>query len=72
MIAMASQQGPWPKCLGMTGQQCATYIESSTTRDSLDIMVVAKGTVLTSDFRSDRVRIVVNGEGIVDAVPGRG
>jgi hypothetical protein len=72
MIAMASQQGPWPKCLGMTGQECATYVVSSTTRDSLDVMIVVDGTIVTSDFRKDRVRIFVNEEGIVEIVPGRG
>jgi hypothetical protein len=35
-------------------------------------MIVVDGTIVTSDFRKDRVRIFVNEEGIVEIVPGRG
>jgi Potato inhibitor I family len=56
----------------MTGQECEKYIESSSTRDSLDIMIITEVTILTNDFRKDRVRIFVNEAGFVDVVPGRG
>jgi Potato inhibitor I family len=74
MIAMASQQGPWPKCLGLTGEDCAAYIESSTTQaqDSLDIVIVKHGSVSIRDFQKDRVRIFVDDQGIVNSIPGKG
>ncbi|KAG7364898.1 hypothetical protein IV203_038101 [Nitzschia inconspicua] len=35
MIGMASQQGPWPKCLGLSVESCESYILSVFTRESL-------------------------------------
>jgi hypothetical protein len=74
MIAMSRQQGPWPKCVGMNADICVEYIESSTSdsRDSLDLVIVPRGTRLTRDFRKDRVRIFVDDENVVASIPGRG
>mmetsp|Transcript_19124 Transcript_19124/g.35689 ORF Transcript_19124/g.35689 Transcript_19124/m.35689 type:complete len:101 (+) Transcript_19124:27-329(+) len=72
MITMAQRQGPWPECLGLTGEACFDLIESSVSDDTLDLVIVPEGSILTKDFRKDRVRIFVNGNNVVYAVPGRG
>lgn len=69
-ITMASKQGPWPKCVGMTGQNCAAYIEENA--QDLTVEVISYGTMVTQDFRTDRVRIFVDADGLVFAAPSRG
>lgn len=72
MVAMTSQQGPWPKCLGMLGDECVTYIESVTTRDRIDIQIIEPGSIMIRDFQKERVRIFIDENSIVDDIPRRG
>jgi hypothetical protein len=76
MIGMTRRQGPWPDCLGLTGDACAEYIKESTstgTRTSdLEIIIVPQGSILTRDFNGNRVRIFVDVDNIVNAVPSKG
>ena len=69
-ISMATKEGPWPKCIGMTGEACVDYIESNT--DGLTLVIVREGSMVTQDFRTDRVRIWVDADDIVYATPSRG
>jgi hypothetical protein len=71
MITMSQYQGPWPKCVGMSGDDCVSYIESNA-KDVSNAVVVPPESMLTADFRKDRVRVFVDSYGIVNAVPGRG
>ncbi len=69
-IGMPSMRGPWPKCIGMTGEACASYIEENA--KELTIELIPYGAVVTQDFRTDRVRVFVNSNDIVVEAPGRG
>jgi hypothetical protein len=71
MIQLSQVQGPWPKCLGMEGSECVSYIQSSASGVE-KIEIVPPNAVLLMDFRTDRVRVYVNSEGIVTAIPDRG
>jgi hypothetical protein len=68
MVSRAS--GPWPKCVGMAGEECESYIESTT--EGLTVVIVPEGSMVTEDFRTDRVRIWVDANDIVVATPSRG
>ncbi len=69
-ISMASKQGPWPACVGMTGENCVSYIESNT--QGLTIVIVPDGSFVTKDFRTDRVRVWVDENDIVFSAPSKG
>lgn len=69
-ISMASKQGPWPACVGMTGEDCVSYIESNT--EGLTIVITSEGSVVTKEFRTDRVRIWVDENDIVVTAPKKG
>ena len=69
-ISMASKQGPWPACVGMAGEDCVSYIESNT--EGLTIEIIAEGSVVTQDFRTDRVRVWVDADNIVFTAPSKG
>lgn len=69
-VSMPTKEGPWPKCVGMTGEDCVSYIESNT--EGLTIVIVPEGSVVTQDFRTDRVRVWVDAKDIVFAAPSRG
>ena len=72
MIRMSQFEGPWPKCLGMAGQDCADYIDSYAQDLHGRIYIISSGTPVTEDFRTDRVRIYVDEDGIVTTIPNRG
>lgn len=69
-ISLAIKQGPWPACIGMTGEDCVSYIESNT--EDLTIVVIPDGSLVTQDFRTDRVRVWVDKDDIVFAAPSKG
>mmetsp|Transcript_106040 Transcript_106040/g.306710 ORF Transcript_106040/g.306710 Transcript_106040/m.306710 type:complete len:115 (-) Transcript_106040:35-379(-) len=69
-ISMASKEGPWPKCVGMTGEECVSYIDENT--EGLTIVIVPEGSVVTEDFRTDRVRVFVDADDVVSSIPSRG
>jgi hypothetical protein len=72
MITMAQHQGPWPTCLGISGDDCVSYIESNAEDVRGNVYVISHGTSMTMDFRKDRVRVFVDDDGIVDETPSRG
>ena len=72
MITMSQYEGPWPKCLGMSGEDCVTYIETYGKNLDGGVYIVHPGEAVTRDFRTNRVRIYVNESGVVTAIPDRG
>jgi hypothetical protein len=72
MISMSQYQGPWPKCLGMSGGDCMSYIEENAKELRGKVVVIQPGTVLKNDFEKERVRVFIDNDGIVDAIPSRG
>jgi hypothetical protein len=71
MIRMSQYGGPWPKCLGIDCEECLNYIESYAEDLGL-VVIIPPNTTLTDDFRKDRVRIFVDDDCIVTAIPDRG
>ena len=69
-ISLPSKQGPWQKCIGMTGDDCISYIQENT--QDLIFELIPDGSIVTLDFRTDRVRVFVDSNDIVVDAPGRG
>jgi Potato inhibitor I family len=74
-----NKEGPWPVCLGMTGEECQAYVRHYACRNSDDdcqVVVVPLNdtapSVLTKDFLPNRIRIFVNATGYVTLIPDRG
>ena len=72
MIQMSQFQGPWPSCLGQDADDCVEYIQNSAKPSPSTIVVISPGTMVTDDFQKDRVRIYVDEDGKVNAIPDRG
>lgn len=63
-------QGPWPTCVGMEGTQCKELILAAA--PEVEVQIVPDDAFMTMDFRTDRVRIMVNEKGFVTQIPDRG
>lgn len=72
MIQLSQFQGPWPSCLGQDANDCVAFIQSNARPSPSTIVVVFPGMIVTDDFRKDRVRVYVNDDGVVTAIPDRG
>jgi hypothetical protein len=71
--ATMNREGPWPDCIGMTGSECAQMIKSmAPDLDANNVMVVSFDSMMTMDFRTDRVRIIVGSDGVCLKAPSRG
>jgi len=57
----------WPELVGKTGAEAKATIEEE--NPSLQVVIVPYGSVVTADYRTDRVRIYVDVEGIVVETP---
>ncbi|GAX15485.1 hypothetical protein FisN_8Lu264 [Fistulifera solaris] len=64
-------QGPWPACVGMEGEACLALIQAAAP-DVQDLQIVSEDAFMTMDYRTDRVRIMVNAQGFVAHIPSRG
>lgn len=68
MIGMSNSRGPWPKCVGMTGDDCVEYVETSTENIHTTIIKPSdsdKG----KKFDENRVRIYVDEDDLVAIIP---
>jgi hypothetical protein len=68
----ADLSGPWPNCVGMTGEECKAFIEADSPDLKGRVYIIGPDMMVTMDYRLDRVRISVNETGIVESAPGRG
>ncbi|KAI7726531.1 hypothetical protein M8C21_016221 [Ambrosia artemisiifolia] len=57
----------WPELVGEKGEVAAAIIEKE--NPLVNAIVILDGTAVTMDFRTDRVRVVVNTEGVVIQTP---
>ncbi|CAF1322512.1 unnamed protein product [Rotaria sordida] len=57
----------WPELIGKNGQEAVNIIKKET--GFTNVMIVKEGSPVTLDYRTDRVRVFVNDEGIVTIVP---
>ncbi|TKY51889.1 Glu S.griseus protease inhibitor [Spatholobus suberectus] len=57
----------WPELVGLEGTVAEATIEKE--NPLVDAIIVPEGSVVTADFRCDRVRVWINKDGIVYKVP---
>lgn len=57
----------WPELVGENGQEAANIVESE--NPNVEAFVVLQGSIVTADFRCDRVRVWVNTNGVVYRSP---
>lgn len=57
----------WPELVGKTGEEAEEKIKND--HPSLSVSVVPEGSMMTMDYRTDRVRIMVDEDGKVNAAP---
>lgn len=67
-----SSQGPWPECVGKTGQECVALIEEQAPDVKGNVLIVPHGSIVTMDYRTNRVRVFVDEQGVVVKPPSRG
>merc|ERR1712232_595787 len=64
--------GPWPECAGKEGNECANLILEDSPDLAGNIFLIPPNTLVTEDYRLDRVRIMVDNNNIVVKIPVRG
>lgn len=64
-------EGPWPKCVGMTGENCKNHILANA-KDINSVDVIPQDSMVTMDFSTSRVRVFIDDDGIVVMIPKRG
>ncbi|KAJ0982289.1 hypothetical protein J5N97_010544 [Dioscorea zingiberensis] len=57
----------WPELVGVEGEKAVHIIEKE--NEHVDAMTVKEGSIVTTDFRCDRVRVWVDKKGHVSRVP---
>ena len=57
----------FPQVVGLTGEEAKNVILQI--NPNLQVQIVPEGSMVTMDFRTDRVRIFVDGTGIVRNTP---
>mmetsp|Transcript_14620 Transcript_14620/g.21560 ORF Transcript_14620/g.21560 Transcript_14620/m.21560 type:complete len:91 (-) Transcript_14620:327-599(-) len=57
----------WPDLVGMSGEEAKAKLEEE--HPGLTVQVIPEGSMMTMDYRTDRVRIMVDGENKVNAAP---
>ena len=62
----------FPNCVGKTGEEAKSTIEGGGFDDIVLVQIVEEGMMVTMDYREDRVRIWVDGNGKVTRQPTRG
>ncbi|KAL0322472.1 UNVERIFIED_CONTAM: Inhibitor of trypsin and hageman factor [Sesamum angustifolium] len=62
-----SGKNSWPELVGVYGQAAAAIIERE--NKNVNAIVVEEGSSVSGDFRCDRVRVWVDGNGLVTEVP---
>jgi len=70
MGGRSNKNGPWPECVGKSGDECRELILAAD--PDVTVQILSKDSMMTMDFRTDRVRILVDDDGIVAITPSRG
>lgn len=55
--AGANREGPWPQCIGLSGQQCVRLIEANAEDVRGKVFIVPADSMVTMDFDTSRVRV---------------
>ncbi|GMY27215.1 glu S.griseus protease inhibitor [Fagus crenata] len=67
MASECEGKNSWPELLESQGTVAEATIERENT--AVDAVIVLEGSIVTPDFRCDRVRVWVDTNGIVTRVP---
>ncbi|XP_054807754.1 proteinase inhibitor-like [Prosopis cineraria] len=57
----------WPELVGEKGKKAEATIERE--NPLVNAIIVDEGSIVTTDFRCDRVWVWVNGDGVVTEIP---
>ena len=68
----SNPDGPWPECVGMAGEECKKLIEKQAPDLVGNIHVLGADSMVTMDYRTDRVWIWTDDNGVVNKPPMRG
>lgn len=60
----------WPKVVGKSGEEAKNIILKDD--PSIDVRFIPQGSIVTTDYRTNRVRVYVDANGIVVQTPKRG
>lgn len=63
-------EGPWKDCVGMKGEEAREKIQAEAS--DVKVQIVPHDSMVTADYRTDRVRIFVDESGKVARAPNRG
>ncbi|KMT10315.1 hypothetical protein BVRB_5g120660 [Beta vulgaris subsp. vulgaris] len=66
-MASCQEKTQWPELVGENGNEAAKIIEKE--NPCLHAIVLLIGSIVTHDYRADRVRIFVDCNGIVGPIP---
>ena len=69
-IRGGGEKDEWPDLVGKSGEEAKAAIQADDSK--LTVHVLPDGSIVTMDFRMDRVRIFVNEEGKVVRTPRKG
>jgi len=65
-VVLANKES-WPELVGKSGDEAEQVIKDE--EPSLTVQVLPNDSMVTMDYRTDRVRVFVDKEGIVTGVP---
>jgi hypothetical protein len=65
-----SDKKEWPEVVGLSGQEAEERVKNDD--PTVQTQVLDQNAPCTRDFRMNRVRIFINGEGVVVKAPRRG
>jgi hypothetical protein len=72
MFGSSHREGPWPECKGRDGDVCCQLIEGYANDILGNCAVIPENSMVTEDFRTDRVRVFVDVDNLVTGIPNRG
>jgi hypothetical protein len=71
-LVVTSTTGPWPECIGWTGEECCHAITQTVPDVQGRCYVIPAGSMVTMDYVTTRVRVFVDENKIVTKAPMRG
>jgi len=72
LTSAQEENGCFPDCVGMDGSGCKSHVERAAPNVKGKVYVLPWNSVVTMDYRLDRVRIFVDDNGKVERRPCRG
>jgi hypothetical protein len=66
-VEISSLKTEWPEVVGQTGQDAKAQILAD--RPDVTVYILPEGSFVTMDYRTNRVRVFINGAGNVASPP---